>query len=422
MTSPLLNGQTSHTGSNLAWIKRRPTLASGSPQYARTVPGSIRVARIFGIDINVHFSWIVIFFVVVTNLSESIYPDQFPQWSRQKTFVVSAVSASLFFASVVAHELAHSLVARRFQMTVSSITLFMLGGVASLTREPPSAKAEFFMAAAGPFTSIVIGIVAVIIAFAADAAQASVSWLQVVSAVAGYLGPINLIVAIFNLVPGFPLDGGRVLRAAIWGITKDRLRATRIAARGGQLFAGLLFAVGVAFVFGIGFPQNELQGILYGFIGYFVWNAASSSLQQEQLASVVGGAKVGPLMTTDFRSTPPGVMVGQIIRDFVLPMNLRAIPVVSGDRLVGLITIADLRKVEQDRWPTTPVEQVMTPASDISTVSPDDPLGTALERFGGAEVPLLPVVKDGRLVGVLYREAVIGYVRMQEMLAPEGRR
>jgi len=422
MTSPLLNGQTSHTGSNLAWIKRRPTLASGSPQYARTVPGSIRVARIFGIDINVHFSWIVIFFVVVTNLSESIYPDQFPQWSRQKTFVVSAVSASLFFASVVAHELAHSLVARRFQMTVSSITLFMLGGVASLTREPPSAKAEFFMAAAGPFTSIVIGIVAVIIAFAADAAQASISWLQVVSAVAGYLGPINLIVAIFNLVPGFPLDGGRVLRAAIWGITKDRLRATRIAARGGQLFAGLLFAVGVAFVFGIGFPQNELQGILYGFIGYFVWNAASSSLQQEQLASVVGGAKVGPLMTTDFRSTPPGVMVGQIIRDFVLPMNLRAIPVASGDRLVGLITIADLRKVEQDRWPTTPVEQVMTPASDISTVSPDDPLGTALERFGGAEVPLLPVVKDGRLVGVLYREAVIGYVRMQEMLAPEGRR
>jgi len=127
-------------------------------------------------------------------------------------------------------------------------------------------------------------------------------------------------------------------------------------------------------------------------------------------------------MTADFRSTPPGVMVGQIIRDFVLPMNLRAIPVVSGDRLVGLITIADLRKVEQDRWATTPVEQVMTPASELATVSPDDPLGTALERFGGAEVPLLPVVKDGRLIGVLYREAVIGYVRMQEMLAPQGRR
>src|SRR3989475_8626172 len=122
------------------------------------VPGSIRVARIFGIDINVRFSWIVIFFVVVTNLSEAIYPDQFPQWSRQKTFVVSAVSSSLILASVVAHELAYSLVARRFQMTVSSITLFMLGGVASLTREPPSAKAEFLMASAGPFTHSVIGL------------------------------------------------------------------------------------------------------------------------------------------------------------------------------------------------------------------------------------------------------------------------
>src|SRR5438132_138773 len=386
------------------------------------MPGSIRIARIFGIDINVHFSWIVIFFVVVTNLSEAIYPDQFPQWSRQKTFVVSAVSASLFFASVVAHELAHSLVARRFQMTVSSITLFMLGGVASLTREPPSAKAEFFMAAAGPLTSIVIGVAGVIIAFAADSALASAPWLQVVSAVAGYLGPINLIVAVFNLVPGFPLDGGRVLRAVIWAITKDRLAATRIAARGGQVFAGILFAVGVGFVFGIVFPQNELQGLLYGFIAYFLWNAASSSLQQERLASVVGGATVGPLMTTDYRSTPPGVMVGQLIRDLVLPMNLRAIPVVSGDRLIGLVAIGDLRKVEQDRWATTPVEQVMTPVSELTTVSPDDPLGTALERFGATELPLLPVTKDGRLVGVLHREAVIGYVRMEEMLGLQGRR
>ncbi|TME67696.1 MAG: CBS domain-containing protein [Chloroflexi bacterium] len=317
------------------------------------VPGSIRVARIFGIDINIHFSWIVIFFFLVTNLSESFYPDQFPQWSRQKTFVVSAVSALLFFASVVAHELAHSLVARRFQMTVSSI---------------------------------------------------------------------NLVVAVFNLVPGFPLDGGRVLRAAIWGITNDRGQATRIAARGGQLFAGLVFAFGVAFVFGIVVPQSEVQGILYGFIGYFLWNAASSSLQQERLASVVGGAKVAPLMTTDFRSTPPGVMVGQVIRDLVLPMNLRAIPVVSGDRLIGLITIGDLRKVEQDRWAMTPVEQVMTPESELATVSPDDALGSALERFGVTDLPLLPVVKDGRLVGVLYREAVIGYVRMQEMVAPQGRR
>lgn len=386
------------------------------------MPGSIRVARLFGIDINIHFSWIVIFFVVVTNLSEAVFPDQFPQWSRQKTFVVSAVSAALFFASVVAHELAHSLVARRFRMTVSSITLFMLGGVASLTREPPSAKAELFMAAAGPLTSIVIGIAGIGVALGADAATPSYPALQVVSAVAGYLGPINIIVAVFNLVPGFPLDGGRVLRAIIWGVTKDRLRATRIAARGGQVFAGVLFAFGIAFLFGIGFEQNEWQGVLYGFIAYFLWNAASSSLQQERITSVVGAARVGQLMTSDFRSTPPGVMVGQLIRDLVLPLNLRAIPIVSGERFLGVVTIADLRKVDQDHWPVTPVEQVMTPASELPTVSPDDPLTAALEQFGTSNIPFLPVVKGGTLVGILYRESVAGYVRMKEMLGLEGRR
>jgi CBS domain-containing protein len=127
-------------------------------------------------------------------------------------------------------------------------------------------------------------------------------------------------------------------------------------------------------------------------------------------------------MATDFKSTPPGVMVGQVIRDLVLPMNLRAIPVVSGERLIGLVAIGDLRKVDQAHWAETPVEQVMTPAAELSTVSPDDPLGTALEKFSATELPLLPVIKDGRLVGVLYRESVIGYVRMQEMLRVEGRR
>jgi CBS domain-containing protein len=168
---------------------------------------------------------------------------------------------------------------------------------------------------------------------------------------------------------------------------------------------------------------REASGLWLGLIAYFLWNAASSTLQQERVVSVLGGAKVAPLMTTDFRSTSPGVMVGQVIRDFVLPMNLRAIPVVAaGDRLIGLVTIGDLRKVDQDRWAATPVDDVMTAAADLPTVSPDDPLEAALERFGANDAPLLPVVKDGRLVGILNRESVIGYVRMQEMLGVEGRR
>jgi Zn-dependent protease len=381
------------------------------------VPGSVRIARLFGIDINIHFSWILIFFLVVLNLADS-FPQQFPQWSDQKGLVVASITAFLFFGSVLGHELAHSLVARRFQMSVSSITLFLLGGVANLRKEPPSAKAEFFMAIAGPATSVLIGVAALGVAFLIDPRAAALSNAEAIQAVAAYLGTVNLYLAAFNMIPGFPLDGGRVLRSAIWAITGDRTKATTIAARGGQVVA---VAFGAFVVYEV-FVLHEVSGLWLGLIAYFLWNAASSSLQQERITSVVGGAKVGPLMTTDFKSTPPGVMVGQVIRDFVLPMNLRAIPVVAGDRFIGLVTIGDLRKVDQARWPETPVEEVMTPAAELPTVSQDDPLGTALERFGATELPLLPVVKDGRLVGILYRESVIGFVRMREMLGVEGRR
>src|SRR5207245_11396323 len=175
------------------------------------------------------------------------------------------------------------------------------------------------------------------------------------------------------------------------GSLRDRLAAAGIAARGGGGGAGLLVPAGVVLAFRFDAP---IIGLSLAFIAYCLWNAATSTLQHERITSVVSGAKVGPLMTTDFKSTPPGVMVGQVIRDLVLPMNLRAIPVVSGDRFVGLVAIGDLRKVEQERWSETPVEVVMTPSDTLPTVAPDDPLSTALERFGMTDLPLLPVIKD----------------------------
>jgi Zn-dependent protease/CBS domain-containing protein len=380
------------------------------------VQGSVRVARLFGIDINIHFSWILIFFLVVLNLADS-FPQQFPQWSNQKGLVVAAITAFLFFGSVLGHELAHSLVARAFHMSVSSITLFLLGGVANLRKEPPSAKAEFFMASAGPATSVVIGVAGLALAFFLDPRMALPN-AEAVQAVAAYLGTVNLYLAAFNMIPGFPLDGGRVLRSIIWGVTRDRARATTIAARGGQLVA---FALGAFVVYEV-FVLREISGIWLGLIAYFLFNAASATLQQERVQSLVGGARVAALMTTEFRSTPRGVTVGQLIRDMVLPMNLRAIPVVAGDHLLGLVTIGDLRKVEQERWGATAVEEVMTAASELPALSPDDDLATALERFSATDLPLLPVVKDGRLVGLLHRESVIGYVRMREALGLEGRR
>jgi Zn-dependent protease len=386
------------------------------------VPGSVRVARFFGIDIRIHVSWILIFFLVVIALADTIYPASFPAWSRQKTFIVAAITAFFFFASILAHELAHSLVARQFRMSVSSITLFLLGGVANLTREPPSAKAEFLMAAAGPATSVAIGVISLGAEQLILGALNEAPWLQTAGAIAGYLGPINLLLAVFNMIPGFPLDGGRVLRSIVWGLRGDRVLATRIAARGGQLIAGLILLLAAGLVFGAFGEQDVTQGLWYGLIAYFLYNAATASLQQERISSVVGTVRVAQLMTTDFRSVQAGTTVGSLIRDLVLPMNLRAIPVVFGERLVGLVTIGDLRKVEQDRWPVTPVDEVMTRIDELPTVTPEDQLTTALERLGATDLPLLPVMQGSTLAGLLHRESVVGYVRMREMLGLEGRR
>ncbi len=371
-----------------------------------------------GIDIRIHISWVLIFFLVLLSLADQVFPASYPQWSQQKTFIVSAVAAFLFFASVLLHELAHAIVALRFKMSVSSITLFLLGGVANLTKEPPSAKAEFFMAAAGPFTSLVIGGAGLLVQQLAADNSARLPTLQPVEAVAGYLGFINVAVAVFNLVPGFPLDGGRVLRSIIWGWRRDRVAATRIAARGGQLVAGLLVVYAASRVL----DGEATGGLWLGLIAYFLYGAASQALQQERVTAAVGSVRVGQLMTTDFRSAPAGISIGQLVRDVVLPYNLQAIPVVAQGRLAGLVTIGDLRKVEQEQWSLTAVDAVMTPASALRTVSPDDQLVSALDRFADGELPLLPVVERGSLVGVLYRESVLGYVRMREMLGFDARR
>ena len=244
----------------------------------KSVSGSILVARILGIDIRIHFSWFLVFGIILLSLSDSVFPSMFPYWSDEKTLIVSAITALLFFASVVAHELAHSVVARLFNMKVSSITLFLLGGVANLAEEPPTAKAEFLMAGAGPLTSLVIGGIGLGIASLGDLVLRGSPSLEPVIAAAGYLGYINVAVALFNLVPGFPLDGGRVLRSAIWAWRKDRAQATRIAARGGQLVAGALVLYAVWSV-----TRNGPIGLWYLLIAYFLFNAASATLAHERL-------------------------------------------------------------------------------------------------------------------------------------------
>lgn len=377
------------------------------------MPASIRIARIAGIDVRVHVSWLLIFGLVIMTLIDQFGAD-YPFWSDAKTLGVAAVVALLFFVSVIAHELAHAAVARAYRMEVSSITLFMLGGVASLTKEPLSARAEFLMAFAGPATSLVIGVVGLVIERLAEA-----PFLQPVRAGAEYLGQVNLALAAFNLLPGFPLDGGRVLRSIIWGVSGNRASATRIAARGGQALAVMLTLAGALVVFRLRDPL----GAWYFLIAYFLWGAASASLTQEHLASVVGGARVRQLMSASPRTVPAEMHIGALVQDVLLPLNLRAVLVGAGDRLRGLVTIGDLRRIDQAEWPATPLTAVLRPESELPALGPDDPLMIALERFSETDAPLLPVRDEsGRLVGLLERDALEGYVRMREVLAATASR
>jgi len=397
------------------------------------MPGSILVARVLGIDIRIHLSWLLIFGVVLLSLANprGILAQLGPGWTERELLVVAAIATLLFFVSVVVHELAHAMVARAFRMPVSSITLFLLGGVANLAKEPPRALAEFLMAAAGPATSLAIGVTALGVCQAAFASAGGCGELfeggvsvtfgafDAVGVVAAYLGLVNVLLAAFNMIPGFPLDGGRVLRSVVWGALRDRARATRIAARGGQVVAGLLVVVAVW----RGFALNDtFGGVWMGMIAYFLYNAASASLEQERVAIAVSGVRVGSLMTAQFRAAHPRASVADVVAEHILPYNARAIAVVNGAELNGIVTIADLRKVEQRDWASTPIEAVMTPAKDIPAVSPGSRLLTAIERFGSGDLPVMPVIEDGVLVGILEREAVASYVRMREMLGLDTRR
>jgi len=376
------------------------------------VPGSLLIARLFGIDVRIHFSWFVIFGLILLTLSGQYLPELRPDWSDEKTLIVAAVTALLFFTSILAHELAHSLVARRFGMTVSSITLFLFGGVSNLAKEPPTPKAEFLMAAAGPFTSFVIGGVGVGLAFLVQERLAFSPTLDPVGVVASYLGLINVTLGVFNLIPGFPLDGGRVLRSIVWAIRGDRAAATTVAARGGQVVAALLFGYGVYSFF----QKENVGGIWFALIAYFLYNAATASMAQERIAGALGGVKVATLMRGDQHMASSGMTIGRLVREIVIPYNLRAVPVQRGDQVIGLVTISDLKKVDQSAWDTTPIDQVMTGTENLATVTPEDTLVTALERFGTSEHPLLLVLSRSSLVGILDRESVVGYLRMRESL------
>lgn len=369
--------------------------------------GSLRLGSVKGISLNIHYTWFIVFALVIFTLAVSYFPDQYPGWSRGTYWWMAVVTAFLFFSSVLAHELAHSLVAQSKAIPVGSITLFIFGGVSQLKKEADKPSTEFWVSAVGPLSSLAL------------AAIFGLVWLGIRSiseefgAIALYLGFINLMLAFFNLIPGFPLDGGRVLRAVIWGITNNFRQATRIAVATGQIVAYGFILGGVAMIF---FTGNLLGGVWFAFIGWFLANAATSSYQQMEMQEAFKFVHVRDIMSRDFDTTGPNATLQHVLDEHILRRNVRTLAVLDDGRLLGLITLNDIKDVPREQWSTRLVSQAMVPWERLAVVRPGDDMREVLKALDERDVNQLPVVENGRVTGLVTRSNVISFLQIRREL------
>lgn len=365
-------------------------------------PGNRRLLTVAGIEIQFHSSWIIILALIGLTLG-GYFRAVNPHWSEAAVVLAALVTTVLFFASVVLHELSHSLVARSYGLPVNVITLFVFGGVSELTREPDDARSEFRIAIAGPICSLVIGGVCLGLARLGSPHQP-------VFAVLLWLGWINVLLAVFNLIPGFPLDGGRVLRAILWGANKDLVRSTHWATRIGKLVAFAFILIGVwEFFAGV-----VLSGMWLAFIGWFLLSAAEQSWRQTEIQAALGHFTVRDLETPFFARVEPDVTLEAFITELAALHNFRASLVMdAGGHLLGIITAADLNRVPRERWPLVKVRELMVPRARMATVDPGEGLDSALRKMAEFNVGQLPILSDGTVRGVIRRDRIIQLLQSQ---------
>jgi Zn-dependent protease/predicted transcriptional regulator len=366
---------------------------------------NVPLGRILGIPIGLDYSWFVIFALLTWMLAGSYYPAAFGDWPPLLYWFMGAVTAIMLFVSVLLHELGHSVVAQRYGIPVRSITLFLFGGVARIGAETPSAMAEFLIAAAGPLVSLVL-------AGVCYAAQPLVAGIEPLLGLAKYLVYINLALVLFNLIPGYPLDGGRVFRAVVWAITGNMNRATLIAANVGRFFAFLFIFTGVWQMF----SGNFGGGLWIAFIGWFLDNAASAQVQQVTSQGVLAGHKVSQAMSTDCTAVSADLTLQQLVDDHILASGHRCFLVNHGGATVGLMTLHRLKEVPRPEWATATAAQVMLPLEQSRRVDPDTELWAALQEMDRDGVNQLPIIRDHQVIGMLSREDVITFLRtLQEL-------
>jgi Zn-dependent protease len=379
----------------------------------------IRIGRILGIPIYLDFSWILIFGLVTVSLGLQ-FTDKFSGWSMEEQWGLGILTSLLFFGSVVFHELAHSAVAQHYKIKVLSITLFLFGGLARIGREPSKAIQEFNIAIAGPLAS---GFLAALFYGLRVVFPKS----EMVAAAVEPLILANTMLAAFNLLPGFPLDGGRMFRAAVWGATKDFARATRVAVMSGRLIAYVMIGLGIfsALAGGKGGPVVEYigrwGGIWLAFIGWFLLSAAQASMSQLTIKETLTGLCAADVMSHEVPTIPGNLSLEEYSSE-VLRTGRRIHIVTMDDRLVGLMNVAALNQVPRDEWGLNSVQAVMVPRDRILWASPDEPLQRLLERLMSADVNQMPVVRhsdDGaaHIIGMVTRDAILRVIQTRSELS-----
>ncbi|MFY9814483.1 MAG: site-2 protease family protein [Dehalococcoidales bacterium] len=387
--------------------------------------GSWRVGRIAGIEVGIHYTWLLALFIFTWLLGQG-FSTTYPGWYTYFYWIAGFLATFTLFLSVLIHELAHSLVARSRGLAVSSITLFILGGVSNLAQEPENPGVEFYMAIVGPLTSLALGFIFWVIWY-----FITKTWvLPVFSvnipankqslglAITGFLAYTNIALAIFNLLPGFPLDGGRVFRSILWRATGNLYRATNIASVIGRVFGWGFIALGV--VLAIFTQFGFLNGLWFVFLGWFLNSAADNSSLEVTLKEHLSGVPVEQIMEKDIESVRPDTTIDYLVQTIFVQKRKRAVPVAEGDNLVGVVTISDIKALPQERWTLTPVLQVMH-REPIHTVKPEDDLNTAMKLMAQYDLNQIPVLNQGKLVGMLTRADVINYLQLSQELHIKGK-
>jgi Zn-dependent protease/CBS domain-containing protein len=371
--------------------------------------GGVRLCRFFGFEVRLDYSWFVVFLLVLWTFAQSEFPRHIPGLSVGTYFTIALIGALLFFASVLLHELAHSAMARARGIQVEGITLFIFGGMARIRSEATNPKDEFLITIVGPLSSALIGGVLLVFARVGD----SLGLHRAFSGVAEYLAILNFILAVFNLIPGFPLDGGRLLRSLVWHITKDVRKATRLASLTGQIFGYVMIGFGVLSLF----QGLLMSGIWLIFIGWFLSQAAEASYRQLSMRRILQGVQVKEAMTRNPETVGADVTLRDLVDNYFLMRRYSVFPVLdSAGRPLGLITLRQVKEIDRDKWPTTQVSSVMTQICEAVTVRPEDSLAQVLTKLEKAGVGRALVVEDGRLEGLISNADVAAWLDRYQQL------